>query len=196
MGHLQLVDFCVCFQALYGPENCTPNMHMACHLKDCILDFGVLSSFWCFPFERLNGTLEGMKKSWIFPEKQMFLKFNNLQSFTMLDQNSGEFLNLLSKEPLSAIGSASIDQSFCSDLISLEMMKNYNCPINEIVVTEQRYQKLIPPLYERCFSDVEFDLLTEMYHQIYRHVSIVWLSRFYMEAKKLTINSEEYLSTK
>ena len=52
MGHLQLVDFCVCFQALYGPENCTPNMHMACHLKDCILDFGVLSSFWCFPFER------------------------------------------------------------------------------------------------------------------------------------------------
>ena len=69
-----LVQFFVKFQALYGTENSTPNMHMACHLEECILDYGVLSSFWCFPFEHLNGVLEGMKKSWILPEKQMFRK--------------------------------------------------------------------------------------------------------------------------
>ena len=47
-AHLCLVDFCKQFQELYGAHACTPNMHMACHLQDCLLDFGVLSSFWCF----------------------------------------------------------------------------------------------------------------------------------------------------
>ena len=81
LAHMYLIEFCRTFQQLYGAENCTLNMHMACHLADCVLDYGVLSSFWCFPFERLNGTLEGMKKSWILPEKQMFIKFNNFQNF-------------------------------------------------------------------------------------------------------------------
>ena len=76
-AHVILVQFCKTFQSLYGAERCTPNMHMACHLKDCMLDFGPLSSFWCFPFERYNGTLEHFKKSWVVPEKQMFRKFLN-----------------------------------------------------------------------------------------------------------------------
>ena len=85
------VWFCRQFEDLYGAERCTPNMHMACHLKDCMLDYSVLSAFWCFPFERMNGILEGMKKSWVSPEKQMFSKFINLQSlstFTAKEHNS------------------------------------------------------------------------------------------------------------
>ena len=81
LAHMHLIEFCSTFQQLYRAENCTPNMHMACHLADCVFDYGVLSSFWWVPFERLNGTLEGMKKSWLLPEKQMFIKYNNLQRF-------------------------------------------------------------------------------------------------------------------
>ena len=54
-------------------------MHMACHLEISIKDYGPLSSFWCFPFERYNGVLEGVSKSWLNPEKQMFLKYLDLQ---------------------------------------------------------------------------------------------------------------------
>lgn len=35
----------------------TPNIHLHCHLKDCVLDFGPLHAFWCFSFERFNGIL-------------------------------------------------------------------------------------------------------------------------------------------
>ena len=59
-------------------------MHMACHLKECLLDYGVMIAFWCFPFERMNGILEGMKKSWVCPEKQMFSKFLYLQTISRL----------------------------------------------------------------------------------------------------------------
>ena len=65
------MKYCEYFESLYGHEYCTPNMHMCCHLKDCLLDFG--------PYERYNGLLEGVSKSWIRPEKQMFLKFLGMQ---------------------------------------------------------------------------------------------------------------------
>ena len=38
------------FQRLYGESACTPNMHMHCHLQECILDVGLIYSFWCFSF--------------------------------------------------------------------------------------------------------------------------------------------------
>ena len=33
-GHSLIVDFCRRLESLYGEDCCTPNMHMACHLKD------------------------------------------------------------------------------------------------------------------------------------------------------------------
>ena len=32
----------------------TPNMHLHCHLKSCVLDYEPLHGFWCFSFERYN----------------------------------------------------------------------------------------------------------------------------------------------
>ena len=42
---------------LYGERYITPNMHMQCHLCDCVRDYGPLHSFWLFSFERYNGLL-------------------------------------------------------------------------------------------------------------------------------------------
>lgn len=53
----KLMRFCVMFEALCGKEKCTPNMHLHGHLKDCILDYGPVFSFWCFSFERYNGIM-------------------------------------------------------------------------------------------------------------------------------------------
>lgn len=51
------MEFCNTFKYIYGPENCTINMHLHGHLRQCIEDFGPVYSFWCFSFERLNGIL-------------------------------------------------------------------------------------------------------------------------------------------
>lgn len=47
-----LLQFCKCTERMYGKRTITPNMHMHCHLKDCILDYGPLHGFWLFSFER------------------------------------------------------------------------------------------------------------------------------------------------
>lgn len=52
-----LMEFCQSFEHLYGKDHYTINLHLHGHLKDCILDFGPVYSFWLFAFERLNGVL-------------------------------------------------------------------------------------------------------------------------------------------
>ena len=56
-GDKLLMEFCEAFQNLYGKEHYTINLHLHGHLKQCILDFGPIYSFWLFPYERLNGIL-------------------------------------------------------------------------------------------------------------------------------------------
>ena len=46
-----LMEFC---EKLYGEENCTINMHLHGHLKECVFDFGPVYSFWLFSFERIS----------------------------------------------------------------------------------------------------------------------------------------------
>ncbi len=41
----------------FGPQSVKPNMHMHCHLYECIDDFGSVKTFWLYPFERYNGNL-------------------------------------------------------------------------------------------------------------------------------------------
>ena len=52
-----LLRFCKEFQSLYGADSVTPNIHLHAHLVDCIRDYGPMSSFWLFSFERFNGIL-------------------------------------------------------------------------------------------------------------------------------------------
>lgn len=52
-----LKRFCNAFERIYGREWCTMNMHLHLLLKSCIIDFGPDHGFWCFSFERANGTL-------------------------------------------------------------------------------------------------------------------------------------------
>ena len=54
---LLLLKFCTQFERLYGRKEVRINMHLHCHLKECIEDYGPVYSFWCFAFERYNGIL-------------------------------------------------------------------------------------------------------------------------------------------
>ena len=52
-----LLKFCRQFEVLYGKDYVRINMHLHCHLKECVEDYGPVYSFWCFAFERFNGVL-------------------------------------------------------------------------------------------------------------------------------------------
>ena len=51
------LQFCRCVEYFFGKDCITPNMHLHCHLAECIEDYGPVYGFWCFPFERYNGLL-------------------------------------------------------------------------------------------------------------------------------------------
>ena len=52
-----LLQFCRKVEQLYGRETITPNMHMHCHLREVLQDYGPVYGFWLFSFERYNGIL-------------------------------------------------------------------------------------------------------------------------------------------
>jgi hypothetical protein len=53
----RLLDMNKLIEQKYGQEKISPNLHLCLHICECALDYGPLSSFWCYSFERMNGIL-------------------------------------------------------------------------------------------------------------------------------------------
>ena len=70
-----LLSFCRRFEGLHGQSSITPNMHMHGHLTECIKDYGPLSSFWLFSFERFNGLLGDLPTNNRLIETQVMQRF-------------------------------------------------------------------------------------------------------------------------
>ena len=61
VADILLLDFCQRFENMHGATFVTPNIYLHGHLRDCILDFGPVYSFWLLSFERQNGILGSYK---------------------------------------------------------------------------------------------------------------------------------------
>ena len=53
----------------------TPNMHLHCHLSECINEYGPTYGFWLFSFERYNGMLGK------FPNNQKHIEVQLMKHF-------------------------------------------------------------------------------------------------------------------
>ena len=74
--HFQLFEeFCYEVERLYGTQCITFNMHMHTHLADCVLDYGLVFSFWLISFEHYNGMLGSYSTNNESIEVQMMRKF-------------------------------------------------------------------------------------------------------------------------
>lgn len=119
---------------------------MHCHLHQCILhvDVGPIYSFWCFSFERYNGLLEKMNKSWKSPEVQFMRKFVNLQDLQhmkiseFVDEDllsATEFMDSMKspEEPLPTPDGMLITNSeislFCLPTSMNGLLNSNQCPI-------------------------------------------------------------------
>ena len=69
-----LLQFCCRVEKLYGNRIITPNMHLHCHLKQCLHDYGPIHNFWLFSYERYNGILEHFPSNKRSLEMQRFLQ--------------------------------------------------------------------------------------------------------------------------
>lgn len=97
LGDALLMQFCRRTERIFGKEVVTPNMHMHCHLRECILDYGPLHSFWLYAFERYNGILGDMPNNNHSIEIQImkrFLSENQMVCSTLPDEFCNEFQSL------------------------------------------------------------------------------------------------------
>ena len=70
-----ILEFCKKMELLYGEASITPNMHMHCHLKEILYDYGPVQSYWLFSFERLNGFLGKLPNNNRLIEPQLMRRF-------------------------------------------------------------------------------------------------------------------------
>ena len=175
-------------------------MHMACHLKRCIFD-GPIMSFWAFSFERYNGTLEGLQKSWSGPEKQMLKKLIGLQAVT-LENLSGEenaFVNSLMEGGLMSTSNSqstfsSLDQTSLNSLSLMEHSVYYTCSIRSIDTTLKNNYILSQPKKEKCLTSSQFEDLEIVSKALNPDCDSITMSRFYYEHKQFVLAGEEYIS--
>ncbi len=161
VADLLLLQFCNRFQALYGPQLVTPNMHMHCHLADCIRDFGPLSSFWLFPFERYNGILEGT------PTNNRSVEVQIMQRF-LLDIRNLSLLQCTERDTSSFFTDVVITHAETFQSTATYSGKFRNCLKQAPIVTHSGLQVTPAPKHTVCaFSSCEVLVLKELYSHHY-----------------------------
>lgn len=161
-----LLQFCRRFETLYGQDVVTPNIHLHVHLADCIRDYGPMSSFWLFAFERFNGILGDEPTNNRSIEIQLmtrFLKDNaHLELLMSVPSASSDVTSIFSQAILDHVCNFTsikhLDTTFhlCNNVAENEYIipatkYTISCfPEMEIEVLSNTYHKLVPSLFNEC----------------------------------------------
>lgn len=88
----------------------TPNVHMHGHLKDAILDYGPIHSFWLFSFERYNDILGNQPNNNCLIESQLMQRFlhDNVAYSLLFPEQFKEDFNYICTPDSIVAGSVSI----------------------------------------------------------------------------------------
>ena len=191
-----LVTFCTKHQELYGAQSCTPNMHMHCHLKQCLIDVGPLHAFWCFSFERYNGMLEKMQQTWQSPEIQLVHKFSKLQTLSSMDLPQGIPSELQDCFKRMKLAKTNFPDSVLDGLAVMTYEQNILCLPTGICSTKLRHHRLVPPGREKYMREEVCDMLSEMYAAIHGVENIVHIPLQYIEFHDIQIFDKTYISEK
>lgn len=98
---------------MYGKGFITPNMHLQCHLKECVTDYDPLHGFWLFSFERFNGILGQLQNNKRSVEVQLmdrFVRDTLMTSIQLPEEFNEEFYHFFSSGPQS-VGTVSDSMS-------------------------------------------------------------------------------------
>ena len=150
-----LVRFCKKFQELYTPSAVTLNIHLHAHLAECILDFGPISTFWLFSFERFNRLLGEEPTNNRSIEIQMMQRFIN-------DNSHFQMLSLLQTHP---IGKTML----CKDVIehcvnrfasTKHLDQHYCLTERKEFLPDKKYSLF-------CLDDDQLDVLRSVYSELW-----------------------------
>ena len=155
---------------MYGKNFITPNMHLHCHLKESLYNYGPVYNFWLYSYERYNGILEHFPSSNRLFEIQMMQRFyNEFKLYTVSK-------NLPSREypELQEIFDANIDPSLSGSLhatiadILLIQTRTELCSIQDWKISLFIDQLVFPSSYVCSSFDSSLQQeLKNTYHLLY-----------------------------
>ena len=167
-------------------------MHLHNHLKDCILYYGPISSFWAFPFERFNSLLESFSKNWMKPEQQILQKLVNLQAIKTIPPEFSVIKELFSIDDYEG----SLQQTQVDTHILQQYKNNATCPVEMINASRLDIHNILSAKYERYFNDDEVDNLKLVYNKIYPESIFHHVPKCHFVFSDLEVLGEHYLSFK
>ena len=148
---------------------------------------GPLHSFWCFSFERYNGMLEKMQKSWKAPEIQLIHKFSNLQALACSEVSQDIPIELKQCLVKMKHEKTSLPNAVIDSFSLLKYENNTVCSTHEVCATKYSFQQPLTPIREKYFTEIVRDALNDMYCAIYGKEFVVQVPLRYEEFYQLKI---------
>jgi hypothetical protein len=197
--NLELADkylymFCCKFQTVNGPEKCTPNMHLHLHLKDCILNYGPLYAFWCFPFERYNGMLGKFPTNLRNIESQLMKKCLILQElYSQEFPQEDQSFKAIIEDILPQVSGSLAMYLHVTDIVHLA---RFSKPLldEDLDFSTNKYEKCLPPLKHIIFDSNIFASIQFTYQILYPAVctNLQNLPRFARKSSRATLAGDVY----
>lgn len=163
-------------------------MHLHLHLKQCILDYGPLHAFWCYPFERFNGILGNIHFNRKSIESQLMKKFLLSQGYTdspFIPSNLAHFLDPVDQQKLSG------DTRNYKDAEILNFLHIQSSPLRQIdSFSLPTGQALIKPLQPHTTKVLSSELTRQLkciYEQLYPNRAIAHKSHFYRQHSRVSL---------
>ena len=183
---LFLLQYCKKFQELYGPKSITPNMHLHVHLKQCILDYGPLHSFWCYPFERYNGILGNLHTNRKSIESQLMKKFCTSQAYV----SSGTISPTVAQYLQDILDTT--QRSTDSDILiflhiqgsQLRHISSYALPPNNTLA------KPLQPHTSKVLTAESLRKLKSIYEQLYPTKRVAHLPHFFRQYGRVSLSGD------
>ena len=186
-----LVQFCKKYEQLYGSRYCTPNMHLHCHIADCLYDYGPAHATWCFSFERCNGILGSMPNN----NKSLEVEKTMIKRFIHQMEHSEHVTHKFASD-LSSFFPDTSSGSVNETLIST----NSSDLTKRIPISEFRYDNSfvhpLGPMTEHALSEDLVQNLTKMYSKLFMHHTILHVSRLCRRFVRVRVAGALYSSTK
>ena len=185
-----LLQFCKRVERLYGKSAVTPNMHLHCHLKECILDFGPTHGFWCFSFERYNGLLGELPNNNRSIEVQVmdrFIRDNALTSHPLPDMFAEKLAHLFPHQKTTgSLLDSTTNTTFC-----LPVSDYVESSLNGIA---KNVEYSLPTVSSKhAFSDSDLTGIKHLYSRLFSvPETSVNVSSTYVQYTTLKINNKQF----
>lgn len=164
-----MLEFCQVFENLYGAESCTINLHLHCHIAECLRDYGPAHSTWCFSFERYNGVLGGMPNNnrTLQVEKTMMTRF--IQQMVSIPTH--ELQHLLMKETV-----GSVSDTLTNSEMYIKQLQYTRTTSLRMLFASNDLASPVGRMSQHALQPYEVQCLTKMYETTFSDCNVVHVS--------------------